>query len=201
MRSIPAASTCCRKSGVVSITIEARPGTSTWMDGRSRLSRGSVDRHTSQAQPIIGTPEDVPVPRKVTRPGTDVNPSTPLAPGRRSPLDSARGDPEPVEGSGFRAGSRRSRNDDARGLRGRPLLAGLDVAKPQLVEDLIEELALLGGQIAARLLLEQREDVDHLLRGRQIRRDRLSRDRVRHVTEVNRSCVGERQNEAKERNG
>ena len=36
-------------------------------DGRVRQSRGSVDRHTSQSQPIIGTPCEVPVPRKVMR--------------------------------------------------------------------------------------------------------------------------------------
>ncbi len=35
------------------------------MDGRSRLSRGSVDRHTSHVQPIMGIPLDVPVPRNV----------------------------------------------------------------------------------------------------------------------------------------
>src|SRR6185436_2419301 len=33
---------------------------------RSRRSRGSAERHTSQSQPIIGTPYDVPVPRSVT---------------------------------------------------------------------------------------------------------------------------------------
>jgi hypothetical protein len=36
------------------------------IDGRVRLSRGSVDRQTAHVQPIIGTPWDVPVPRKVT---------------------------------------------------------------------------------------------------------------------------------------
>jgi hypothetical protein len=30
------------------------------------LSRGSVDEQTSHAQPIIGTPDEVPLPRKVT---------------------------------------------------------------------------------------------------------------------------------------
>jgi hypothetical protein len=32
-----------------------------------RRSRGSADRHTAQAQPIIGTPCDVPLPNTVTR--------------------------------------------------------------------------------------------------------------------------------------
>lgn len=39
------------------------------MDGRARVSRGSVDVHTAHAQPIIGTPIDVPVPRNVTSTG------------------------------------------------------------------------------------------------------------------------------------
>jgi len=50
---------------VASTRICARFGTSTKMDGRSRLSRGSVDRQTAQSHPIIGTPADVPLPRKV----------------------------------------------------------------------------------------------------------------------------------------
>lgn len=33
---------------------------------RSRLSRSSVDRQTSQSQPMTGTPWEVPVPRNVT---------------------------------------------------------------------------------------------------------------------------------------
>jgi hypothetical protein len=37
------------------------------VDGRLRRSRGSVDRHTAQVQPIIGTPCDVPLPRTMTR--------------------------------------------------------------------------------------------------------------------------------------
>src|SRR5207237_4068961 len=45
-----------------------------------------------------------------------------------------------------------------------PAAGRLDVAQTQLVEHLLEHLPLLRGQIAARLLLEKREDVDHLLR-------------------------------------
>jgi hypothetical protein len=37
------------------------------MDGRSRVSRGSVERHVAQSHPIMGTPWEVPVPRKVIR--------------------------------------------------------------------------------------------------------------------------------------
>ena len=39
------------------------------IDGRVRRSRGSVDRHTAQSQPMAGTPLDVPVPSIVTRNG------------------------------------------------------------------------------------------------------------------------------------
>src|SRR5579862_3480662 len=35
------------------------------MEGRRRLSRGSVEEHTSQLQPMVGTPELVPDPSTV----------------------------------------------------------------------------------------------------------------------------------------
>jgi hypothetical protein len=71
-------------------------------DGRSRLSRGSVERHTLHVQPIIGTPCDVPVPRNIRRAGTcDARRAFTLRepPGdgervERSSLDCARDDPE-----------------------------------------------------------------------------------------------------------
>ncbi len=46
---------------------QRRPSSSVAMrtEGRSRLSRGSVERQVAQSQPIIGTPCDVPVPRNV----------------------------------------------------------------------------------------------------------------------------------------
>jgi hypothetical protein len=50
----------------VSIRIAAPPA-STSAAERLRLSRGSADRHTAHEQPIWGTPNDVPVPRKVSR--------------------------------------------------------------------------------------------------------------------------------------
>ena len=43
---------------VVALEVDRRPG---------RLSRGSVEWQTAQSQPIMGTPCDVPVPRKCTR--------------------------------------------------------------------------------------------------------------------------------------
>lgn len=41
------------------------PLTSTSEEQRMRLSRGSFEVHTLHEQPICGTPEDVPVPKKV----------------------------------------------------------------------------------------------------------------------------------------
>ena len=55
-----------RNSGPASTCTCVSPST-TWIDARVRLFRGSSDRHTSQLQAITGTPWDVPVPRNVTR--------------------------------------------------------------------------------------------------------------------------------------
>src|SRR6266404_6195673 len=70
------ASACARRSVDVSTRIDrtaaANPdggaGSSSSMaiEGRVRRSRGSVERHTAQSQPIEGTPWDVPLPRTVT---------------------------------------------------------------------------------------------------------------------------------------
>lgn len=62
MWSMPLRNICCRKSGPQSINMFLSP-TVRHTDERSRLSRGSADRHTSQEQPIMGTPVDVPVPK------------------------------------------------------------------------------------------------------------------------------------------
>src|SRR6185437_9019584 len=62
--SMCARSACCRKSGVVSIRI-LWPLKPTRTEGRRRLSRGSLDVHTSQWQPTVGTPELVPEPSTV----------------------------------------------------------------------------------------------------------------------------------------
>src|ERR1700691_3607337 len=61
-----ARSAWARKSGVVSIrTFLPRYCIST--EGRSRLSRGSVEAQVAQLQPIVGTPELVPEPSTVMR--------------------------------------------------------------------------------------------------------------------------------------
>src|SRR3954469_5808461 len=61
----------------------------------------------------------------------------------------------------------------------------LDVAQAQLVEHLLEDLPLFGAEVAAGLLLEQRQDVDHLLRAFEVRlRRTLAGLRIRDVAEV-----------------
>jgi hypothetical protein len=69
MRVRPKRSAWARRSDEVSIRIVAPPARPIRIDGLVRLSRGSVDWQTAQVQPIIGTPMDVPVPRKVTSTG------------------------------------------------------------------------------------------------------------------------------------
>ena len=53
-----------------------------------------------------------------------------------------------------------------------------------------------GREVAARLLFEQREDVDHLLRGRQVRFRGMPLDRIRDVAEVHGGRVRERHTKA-----
>jgi len=86
-----------------------------------------------------------------------------------------------------------SRLDDAWGI-----FAQRDKAHPELVEQLFEYLALFCGQVASRLLFEQREDVDDLLRRGQIRLARLIRARLRQIAEVYGRGVRERDDEAGE---
>jgi nucleoside triphosphate diphosphatase len=87
------------------------------------------------------------------------------------------------------------RRDDARFR-----LARLDEAKAQLVEDLIEQLPFFRTQIAPRLRLEQRQDIDHLLGGRKVHFRFLTADGIRNVPEVNRGGVRERQDKGSEAN-
>src|SRR2546430_5449041 len=56
---------CSRKSGVVSMITE-RPLYSMSTEGRVRLSRGSEELQTTQSQPIVGTPIEVPLPSTVS---------------------------------------------------------------------------------------------------------------------------------------
>src|SRR4051794_4621901 len=76
-RRRPCASACARKSVEVSMRIDRTDAAngepplpdstiSIRIDGRVRRSRGSVEWHTAQSQPIIGTPCEVPLPSTVT---------------------------------------------------------------------------------------------------------------------------------------
>src|SRR5438445_4911104 len=161
------ASACARRSGEVSTRIlrtaraTAEPagvrtswlastgavcvpaaGAAIWIriDGRVRRARGSRERQTSQSQPIIGTPCDVPVPSSVT---LRLNNALP--------------------------GCRR-----------------LDKSQAELVQYLLEHLSLFRRQVAARLLIEQRQNPDHLSRTREIRFRLPTRRRIRQVAEMNR---------------
>src|SRR5262245_9958496 len=98
-------------------------GRSISTDVRMRRSRGSAERQTSQSQPIIGTPYDVPVPRRVT-----LRLNNPLSAAARC----------------------------------------LDESQPELVEHLLEHLPFVERQIAACLLFEEREDIDHLCRALEV---------------------------------
>src|SRR5437868_8798971 len=61
---MPSRIACSRKSGVVSITTQ-RPSNSTITEGRVRRSLGSAEWQTTQSQPSVGTPIDVPLPSTV----------------------------------------------------------------------------------------------------------------------------------------
>src|SRR4030095_6913347 len=62
---MPARNAWVRKSGVVSISTFCPPRDSR-TEVRIRLSRGSLEVHTAQRQPIVGTPIEVPEPRTVS---------------------------------------------------------------------------------------------------------------------------------------
>ena len=80
-----------------------------------------------------------------------------------------------------------------------PPPAGLDEPQPELVEHLLEHLALLGRQVASRLLVEQREDLDHLRRAVEVQLGALAGRRIGQVAEVNRGGAGQREDEGGER--
>src|SRR5215469_13677455 len=63
-RSSPARMACWRKSGVVSMTTWW-PFRDSKMEGRRRLSCGSVELQTRQGQASVGTPMEVPEPSTV----------------------------------------------------------------------------------------------------------------------------------------
>ena len=82
-----------------------------------------------------------------------------------------------------------------------PPLVGFDEAQPELVEHLLEHLALFGGEVAARLPLEQREDFDHLRGAVEVRLGALARHRIGQVAEMDRGGARQRQHEGRKRQG
>src|SRR6266850_45168 len=78
---------------------------------------------------------------------------------------------------------------------------GFNEPHAQLVQDLCEHLALLGRQIAASLLIEQRQDLDHLRGAIEVELAAFAGDRVEQVAEMDRRGGGERQHEGSERQG
>src|SRR6266550_6470295 len=75
----------------------------------------------------------------------------------------------------------------------------LDEAHPQLVEQLRENLALLRRQVAAGLLLQERQDFDHLRGALQVRLGARARERIWQVAEMDRGRAPERQHKRGER--
>ena len=78
------------------------------------------------------------------------------------------------------------RLDDARAA-----VRHLDEALAQLEEELFEQLPFFERQVPLRLLLEQREDVDHLARAFEVRLRQLLPVGFRHVAEVNGRGTGQ----------
>src|SRR5215470_10916094 len=189
MRSMRRASACWRRSVDVSTRIyrtavrvadsPSRGPMSMRIDGRVRWSCGSVETHTAQRHPMNGTPWEVPLPRTVTRTTRGSGLAT-----RNSRLA--------ARGSLLVAWN--SRVNDARCLAAR-----LDKAHPQLVENLLEHLALFGREVAPRFLFEQRQDVDHLRRSFEVLLGLLTRRRIGEIAEMNGGGACQRQHEGGER--
>ena len=60
----------------------------------------------------------------------------------------------------------------------------LDKSQAKLVQDLFEHLSFLRRQIAARLLIEQHQNLDHLGRTGEIRLRPSTRHRIREIAEI-----------------
>ena len=77
--------------------------------------------------------------------------------------------------------------------------AGFDKAHAKLVQQLFEHLALFGGEVAPRFLVEQGEDLDHLRGAVEVRSRRLPGDRVGQIAEMDRGRARKRQHKGGER--
>ena len=67
----------------------------------------------------------------------------------------------------------------------------LDKPHAQLVQHLLEQLTLFEGEVAARFLIEQREDLDHLGGAIQVERGPLAGHGIGQVAEMNRRRAGQ----------
>src|SRR3954451_3775946 len=74
-----------------------------------------------------------------------------------------------------------------------------DEAQAKLVEHRLEHLTFFGGEVALGLLLEERENLDHLRGAFEVRLARLARCRIGQIAEMNRGAAGERDHERGER--
>src|SRR3954469_6034022 len=74
-----------------------------------------------------------------------------------------------------------------------------DEAQAKLVEHRLEHLTFFGGEVALGLLLEERENLDHLRGAFEVRLARLARRGIGQIAEVNRRAAGERDHERGER--
>src|SRR6185436_17023585 len=79
--------------------------------------------------------------------------------------------------------------------------ADFDKAEAELVEHLFEHLALFGREVAPGLLIEQREDLDHLGSAVEVQLGGLAGDGVGQIAKMDRRRARQRQHEAGERKG
>src|SRR5450432_1366191 len=100
--------------------ITTLPPYSNMMEGRVRLSCGSVDRQTAQSQPSVGTPMEVPLPSTVRVAFILL----------LSPSDDSR--------RGALAGLRRARQR----------VGDFDIGHAQFVEAVLQEVFFRGGEVA-----------------------------------------------------
>ena len=74
----------------------------------------------------------------------------------------------------------------------------LDKAQAQLVEHLIQDFALFGGQVAAGLRFQQRQDLDHLRRAVEVGFSGFAGNRIGQIPEVDRGRARQREHERRE---
>lgn len=78
-------------------------------------------------------------------------------------------------------------------------LLRLDEPHAELVQEVVDEARFLRAEIPLRLLLQERDQLDHLGGGNQVRLHPLAGARIGDVAEVHGRGRGKRKNEATER--